>query len=166
MKHCHDVQVLKVLYNAYIRSHLDYCSPVWSPTSKCMIDKVERVQKRFVKFLCFQSGITYNSSDYVTICEHFKLATLYHRRKVTDVVLCHKILHCKVNCAYLVSLIHFNLPTKRTRHTRVLTTATKNRLVLRKNSFFPRSLAVISDMGSLDFFDIALSKCVISKALV
>ena len=45
--------VLKVLYNAYIRSCLDYCSSVWSPNSKCWIDKLERVQRKFVKHLCF-----------------------------------------------------------------------------------------------------------------
>ena len=50
MKSFQDVQVLKVLYNAYVRSHLDYCSPVWSPSSKILIDKIERVQKKFVKF--------------------------------------------------------------------------------------------------------------------
>ena len=67
MKSFQDVHVLKVLYNAYVRSHLDYCSPVWSPFSKILIDKIERVQKTFVKFMCFQTKIKYDSHNYASV---------------------------------------------------------------------------------------------------
>ena len=47
-----DVKVQNVLYNSYVRStymvrsSLDHCSPVWCPNAKCLIEKIERVQKR------------------------------------------------------------------------------------------------------------------------
>ena len=44
-----DVNVLKIMYNSYVRANLDYCSSVWSPQSKYLIDKIERVQKVFVE---------------------------------------------------------------------------------------------------------------------
>ena len=35
-----DLHVLKTLYNSYIRSRLDYCSQVWSPSTKCAYHKI------------------------------------------------------------------------------------------------------------------------------
>ena len=89
MKPFNNVTVFKVLYNAYIRSCLDYCSPVWSPNAKCFIDKIERVQKKFVKHLCFLNRMDYKNSCYVDLCNHFRLTTLEQRRKITDLNLFH-----------------------------------------------------------------------------
>ena len=35
------------LFSSYIRSRLEYCSIVWSPTSQGDINKIERIQKSF-----------------------------------------------------------------------------------------------------------------------
>ena len=114
-----DVKVLKVLYNSYVRSSLDYCSSVWRPNAKCLIEKIERVQKRFVKCLCFQSKIKY---DYLKLCSHFQLTSLELRRKVADMVFFHKILPSNVNCFSLVPSVFLHLPARRTRHTKVFGT--------------------------------------------
>ena len=71
IKGFNDVDVFKTLYNAHIRSHFDYCSTIWSPKSKSWVDKIERVQKKFVKQLCFHRNLNYNSSDYVKLCAIF-----------------------------------------------------------------------------------------------
>ena len=67
MKPLRSVTVYKILYNAYIRSCLDYCSPVWSPNARYLIDKVERVQKRFLKHLCFIDNVKYDSHIIIAI---------------------------------------------------------------------------------------------------
>ena len=46
-----DPDVLFSLYNSYIRSKLEYCSFIWSPSAQTQIDKIERVQKKFLKFV-------------------------------------------------------------------------------------------------------------------
>ena len=38
---------LMTLYKTYVRSHLEYCSPVWSPYEKQDIEKIEAVQRSF-----------------------------------------------------------------------------------------------------------------------
>ena len=43
MKPFSDTKVLLTLYNSYIHSGLDYCSPVWSPSAQFSIDKLKRV---------------------------------------------------------------------------------------------------------------------------
>ena len=153
MKPFNDVKLLKVLYNSYVRSSLDYCSSVWCPSSKLMIDKIERVQKRFVKHLCFHSNINYSSDDYVSLCNHFQLTTLNNRRKVADMVLFYKILHSRINCFSLVSKVLLNVPTRRTRHTNVFATAKKCRLLLRKNDFVPRCVSLANSLKTFDFFN-------------
>ena len=38
---------MMTMYNTYIRSKMEYCSLVWSPSQKKDIDRLERVQKNF-----------------------------------------------------------------------------------------------------------------------
>ena len=135
LKPFRNTTVFMVLYNSYVRSRLDYCSPVWSPDAKYLIDKVERVQKRFIKHLCFINCIPFENERYASLCDHFQLTTLAQRRKITDLTLFHKILHGKVNCPYLLSCICFNLPRKRTRLRKWISVT----VLSRKSVFYPTS---------------------------
>ena len=157
--------VLKVLYNAYIRSCLDYCSSVWSPNTKCLINKIERVQKKFVKHLCFLNETDFCNNRYEELCKQFQLTSLEQRRKVTDLVLFHKVLHGKVKCSNLLSCISLNIPPRRTRHTKALIVSKNCRLQMRKNDFFPRTVSLVNELDELDFFDVSLTKTSISSAL-
>ena len=42
-----DRNIMLTLFNAYIKSRLEYCSIVWSPTTQGDINKIERIQKSF-----------------------------------------------------------------------------------------------------------------------
>ena len=68
------------------------------PSTKSYITKIEPVQKRFLRVLCFKAKMTYDRDKYKEMCCLFNLTTLEHRRKVFIVLLFHKILH--------LSLIH------------------------------------------------------------
>ena len=153
MKEVTDVNVFKILFNSHVRSHLDYCSPIWSPKAKCAILKIERVQKRFVKHLCFITKTPYDSTMYIQLCNRFGFTSLQTRRKITDLLFFHKILHGRKKCSLLVSAISFNLPIKRTRHTETFTSRKKPRILVRENDFMPRTLHFANTLTSLDFFD-------------
>ena len=165
MKNINCISVHKILYNAYIRSCLDYCSVVWSPNAQYLINKVERVQKRFLKHLCFIGKVDYHTKTYTELCEHFRFTTLDHRRKVNDSVVFHQILHGRINCPYLLSCICLDVPVRRTRHTKAFTTKKKSRLSLRKHDFMPKTLTSVNSMNSVDFFDRSLTKAVLSLNL-
>ena len=153
LKDFHDVHVYKILYNAHVRSHLDYCSSVWSPKAKTMVTKLEGVQKRFVRQLCFHTKIRYESTDYVKLCSYFRLSTLESRRRKTDVLFFHKILHSRINCPYLLSAIYLYLPLRRTRHTNVFSCDKKCRLCVRTNDFLARTISFVNSLPSIDVFN-------------
>lgn len=168
MKSSKDIAVFKLLYNSYVRSNLDYCSQVWSPEARYLTNKIERIQKMFVRHLCFVSKMQYDSSNYVNLCKHYRLSTLEHRRKLLDVTTFHKILHSSINCPYLVSSIHFNIPVKRTRHTCVFASEKKCRIGVRKHDFLPRTIKLVNSLTDVDIFKItnsnALKHCLVRES--
>lgn len=44
---------VKRLYISIVPSQLKYGSIIWSPWQKTYVDKIERLRKRFIKYLCF-----------------------------------------------------------------------------------------------------------------
>ena len=154
MKPFSDPKVLLTLYNSYIRSRLDYCSPVWSPSAQNLIDKIERVQKRFVKFVSFQSGVRYDNFSYIDLCNRFKLTSLEARRNVSDLIFFNKLLTNKVNCPFLLSNVYFSVPVCNTRNLSLFHTIKKGRIKVRKTSYLPRTTILASSIPiDTDFFD-------------
>ena len=47
------------LYKSMVRSHLDYCCPVWSPYRKGDIEALEKVQKRATKLIPALKNLLY-----------------------------------------------------------------------------------------------------------
>ena len=83
-----DRSVLVKAFCVYVRPLLEYCSPVWNPHHKFLIDGIERVQRSFTKAI---PSIRYE--PYLTRLGLLKLQTLEHRRLLLDLCLCYKILH-------------------------------------------------------------------------
>jgi len=55
---------LKLLYCAIVRSILEYGSPIWSPYNKSNIEIIEGVQNRFSSFAAYKSNTVINQYDY------------------------------------------------------------------------------------------------------
>uniref|UniRef100_V5GPT7 RNA-directed DNA polymerase n=1 Tax=Anoplophora glabripennis TaxID=217634 RepID=V5GPT7_ANOGL len=49
-----DVTALKCLFYSLVRSKLEYCSLIWYPYYQIHTNKLEKVQRRFLKFLSFR----------------------------------------------------------------------------------------------------------------
>ena len=83
-----DQEVLKLAFCTYVGSILEYCSPVWNPHHKYLIDRVEKIQKRFTKSI--PSVAKY---PYMERLRHLKLMTLERRRLLADLTFCFKLLN-------------------------------------------------------------------------
>lgn len=108
---------IKALYYAYVRSVLEFASPIWSPQYTIYQDQIERLQMKFIKYLNYQTRN--NSRNYSRNCHDFKMLTLYDRRLLLDMGFLFDILRGRVDCPELLADITFNTPQYRTRHTAI-----------------------------------------------
>jgi len=85
--HYRDEKVFLSLYKKYVRCHLEYASPAWSPWTKQDIDTLEQVQKRAIKRI---SGL---EGTYEEKLAKLNLQTLSERRVRQDMIQTYKILN-------------------------------------------------------------------------
>ena len=81
-----DAGIWKKLYTSFIRPHLEYCVPVWSPFLKGDISALEKVQRRVTKV-----PIETRRLDYETRLTRFGLTSLETRRIRGDLIQFFKI---------------------------------------------------------------------------
>ena len=85
---CKDTDFKLFLFTTYIRPIVEYITPVWNPHLVCDIDAVERVQRRFTKFLPGLSQL-----PYIDRLEALNLKSLEERRLNFDLILLFKIIN-------------------------------------------------------------------------
>jgi len=76
-----DVDVIKTLYTALVRPHLEYANVVWHPRYKKEIEQLERVQRRATKLVCGFQYVPYESRLW-----QMELPSLVYRRYRGDMI--------------------------------------------------------------------------------
>ena len=167
-----DSRTFYSLYNAYVRSKLDYCSQVWSPADSTSINKIEGVQKRFLKYVCYKQKVMYYNYDYSSLCTKFNMTTLEKRRNICDATFLNKLMQNKLNCPYLNNEISYRIPVRNARILRSSrsrpTFYVEYRLLCRKHSFLPRVLDLANRFSLYDHLihkNPAVFKCFIKSEL-
>lgn len=103
---------LLALYYAFIYSKLQFAAPVWSPGYNVYVDRIERVQKKFMRFLSFKFHIPVINHDYSDVRSRYGLLQLHVRRKMSDFVLLFKLLNNLIDSPELLAKIKFYVPTR------------------------------------------------------
>jgi hypothetical protein len=86
MKHNLDKPCKQTIYNSYISSNFNYCPSVWMFANKSNMEKLEKINKRALRFV-----INDNDADYDEICRDEKLLNIYKRCIKTVAVLMYKV---------------------------------------------------------------------------
>lgn len=86
-----NIKCINMLYNALVRSNLEYNSFIWSPHYESQSHQIERIQKNYTRQLAFKFRIDYN--DYTDRLERLGLLSLRERRTYFDMLQLHKIVH-------------------------------------------------------------------------
>ncbi|XP_048487187.1 uncharacterized protein LOC125490855 [Plutella xylostella] len=112
------MKTVKLLYCAYVRSHLEYASQIWNPQYDVYINRLEKIQRKFTRYIGFKFKIPY--TDYEHRCERLHLLPLKLRRTVADVIFLFKIIRGYVDCPELLQMVNFHVPTRPSRKFKTL----------------------------------------------
>jgi hypothetical protein len=103
-----NTKALTSIYNAHVRSHLEYASVVWSPAYDVHCDKIESVQKQFVIYALRRSirrDVNFRLPPYTDRCASLKLETLERRRTNSSIFFVFDILTKVIDSPQLYDLL-------------------------------------------------------------
>lgn len=99
-----------VLYNALVRSHLEFASVVWSPHYAVHSQRVESIQRAFTKHLAYTSAKISPRCPYEQRVRCFNVSSLRDRRLTQGLLFLHKIVNNRLDCSKLVERTALNVP--------------------------------------------------------
>jgi hypothetical protein len=152
---------LKILYNSYVRSRLEFACAVWNPFYSVHINRIERLQKKFLRSLDFITGNEYN--DYFESLIRHNMQSLECRRDCVDSVLLYKIIHNHLDAPSLLQDIQIRVPRKIERQCRSkhLFSVPRSRTSYARNMFIRRASGLYNNNKKLK--DVDIFNCTISS---
>lgn len=110
------IHTRKILYNALVRSHLEYACVAWNPVYTVHSQRLESVQRAFTRHLAYVSPGISHRAPYDQRLSFLKMNTLRDRRRRQDLEFLHGLLNGRVNSSELLAQIRFSVPAHVPRH--------------------------------------------------
>ena len=106
------------LYNAHVRSHLEYAAVVWSLNYDVHINRIESVQKRFFRFLFMKFGYysIIKFAPYLFKCFLLNIKQLSDRRNNAKLLFVFDVLTGRIDSPQILSLLDINNPARQLRN--------------------------------------------------
>lgn len=152
------IKTLKILYCTYVRSILEYASQVWNPMYATYSDRLEGIQRKFMRHLCYRNKERYKTENYQQLCKKYHLLPLSIRRETADLTFLLKIASGSIDCPALLSNINLRLPTRQLRFNPplFLPLASTN---YRRNSFMWRASKNFNELSKKVDIDLFNTGC-------
>lgn len=112
LKDFKSIDCFKTVYCSIVRSVLEYASQIWSPHYAVYIEQVEKVQKKFLRFIAFKQGIPQDQVIYNEIAASINLPSLSARRTYLDLIFLYKIINSLFDVPELLSLVGLSVPQR------------------------------------------------------
>ena len=78
---------------AVVRNQFEHCAEVWRPSSETSNNKLERIQRRAVKWILSEEGHSYNEFEYLMRLRDLNLLPLNRKFQLSDLLLFFDIYH-------------------------------------------------------------------------
>jgi ribonucleases P/MRP protein subunit RPP40 len=131
--HFRDRHVFLKLYKQYVRPHLEFATPVWSPWLNTDKQVLENVQKKFVNMV---AGL--HPGSYEEKCQQLGLETLEERRHLQDLAQTYKMVRGKEKLTRTELFTHVHGGRTRQDADELNLKQAASRLDVRKNFFTQR----------------------------
>ncbi|XP_060873016.1 uncharacterized protein LOC132946913 [Metopolophium dirhodum] len=102
---------LLALYNALVRSVIEYGSIVWSPYTTVDICRIDRVQNSFMRFAGYCLNIPHPPHDYGPLSQALRLVPLSVRRDNFDITFIQRLIEGQVDAPRLLGELRFRIPS-------------------------------------------------------
>ena len=107
-----NVKAVLATYCANVRSILEFAGVVWGGAAEVHMKRVERVQHRFLMWLCGRCRDTDVSFGYDALLKHFHMSSLAARRGQHDIVFIRNV-HCHaVDSSFLLERFPLAVPPR------------------------------------------------------
>jgi len=103
------------LYSAFVRSRVEYASFIWNPSGGVQINRIERLQKKFLKFALQSLHFTEPAPPYVSQCSLLHTCSLKDRLATAGLLFLNDLLIGNIDCSCLLGCINFNVPARNLR---------------------------------------------------
>lgn len=146
------------LYKTLIRSQLEYAVPIWNPFYQKYVVSIERVQRKFLRAMCYRCYGTKTYLSYSQLLDKYKLISLENRRKYLEANVLYDIVHNNFDAIDLTSKLCYSVP--RTVHVRQVRARTLFALnSCRTNSGLRCPIHRMLESYNSNFIDIDLFAC-------
>jgi len=136
-----DVNILKMLYCSLVRSKLEFASIIWYPQHAYLVDMIEGVQKKALRFFYYKSfGHYTNLVPYAELLEMFEVSSLSARRQTAVLVYFHQLVHGVLDDASVLARLDIAVPRPNLRPRPLFTTRFSNTNL---GDFAPLTLMVL-----------------------
>ena len=118
-KYFSSIPLLKSLYSAYVLSKLEYGSLIWSPIYACDCLSLDRVHRRFLKFISFKADGIYpdRGTPQIELLQRHGMDSLSDRRDSLHAKFVYKLVHDGIDCPFLLERLGFAVPRGNARYT-------------------------------------------------
>ena len=83
----------RAFYLAVVRSQFEHRAQLWRPSSETNINKLERIQRRAVKWILSEESHSYNEFEYLMRLRDLDLLPLHRKFQLSDLLLFFDIYH-------------------------------------------------------------------------
>ena len=103
-------------YCANVRSILEYGSVVWAGAANSNLERLERIQHKFLAFLAGTRRDRFDMSDYDHLCSSYRMEKLAKRRAALDLSFLHGVMSGRIESSLLLRQFGLRVSVRATRN--------------------------------------------------